>query len=570
MLLLSWHGTILRVEQTNRRLTHAPPVPVRAIAFDFQVDLPTPHTGPAPLPGEMEAIPGTRPGTVHLRRAGAYLTVEPHAPFPGCDRAEPGEPETLLPLTEAQAETLRRLLAGAWRLAHNDRDVPPGLLRLAENFQLMLGDHALDLTTERPEAREDGAVVLHLPAGRVTLVPAPPAPQSEAPQPEEWLLCPASAEHRAKDVATAEAWRATPDTSLTLPSEPERAFLPITARRADSDWLYEAPWAGHTPAFGLHHLQSRIVHESDKYVLLERFVEGIIFGPHGVTNEHGYLGNLTGAMPPNLAREAEQIFIRTEAVRRAPRLHGPHVVFYGGNLTNYFHWVIDAMLPLSLLQPHLPPDATLLLPGTLAQFRANPNGKFDHIEALEAFGFGDMKRVEVADQICHVENVYWADKCFIQQASAGDLAACRNRALNRLPPPGPADRKIYIKRTTTRRVANEDEVETFVRGAGFEIHVMENLTTAEQIELFRHAAFVIAVHGAAMANLMFCPPGTKIIEIAPNDNYRPFFTLISSKLGLTHAIMPCPTQTGGFFSHVQVDMGRLRALRRMLDKRHAG
>jgi capsular polysaccharide biosynthesis protein len=73
-----------------------------------------------------------------------------------------------------------------------------------------------------------------------------------------------------------------------------------------------------------------------------------------------------------------------------------------------------------------------------------------------------------------------------------------------------------------------------------------------------------------MANLMFCPPGTKIIEIAPNDNYRPFFTLISSKLGLTHAIMPCPTQTGGFFSHVQVDMGRLRALRRMLDKRHAG
>jgi hypothetical protein len=341
----------------------------------------------------------------------------------------------------------------------------------------------------------------------------------------------------------------------------------MTIRRADSDWLYRNPWAGRDPQTGLHRFGSTVVHEADRYVLLERYVEGMIFGPHGVSNTHGYIGNLTGALPPNLAREAGETFISTAALRTAPRLRGPHAVFYGGNLTNYFHWIIDAMVPLSLLHPHLPPETTLLLPGTLTQFRAEPNGKFDHLAVLEAFGFADSPRVEVAAQLCHVETIYWADKCFIEEVAAADLDACRRRALDRLPPPGPPERLIYIKRTTSRRVANAPELEELLGKSGFEVHVMEDLTVAEQIELFRHAAFVIGVHGAALANLVFCPPGTKVIELAPDCGYRPFFALISSKLGLQHGIIPCPTEDGGFFGDVTVPLERLRALRRIMERR---
>jgi hypothetical protein len=341
----------------------------------------------------------------------------------------------------------------------------------------------------------------------------------------------------------------------------------MTACRADSDWMYRDPWNGEDPPSGLHRFGSLVVHEADRYVLLERFVEGMIFGPDGVSNTQGYLGNLTGAMPPNMAREAGQTFISTAALRTAPRLRGPHAVFYGGNLTNYFHWIIDAMVPLSLLRPHLPAETTLLLPGTLGRFRANPNGRFDHIETLEAFGFGDMPRVEVDAQLCHVEQVYWADKCFIEHIAAVDLETCRRRALERLPAAGPAERLIYIKRTTTRRVANAEAVEDQLRRAGFAIYVMEDLRVAEQIELFRHAAFVIGVHGAALANLVFCPPGTKVIELAPECGYRPFFQLIASELGLVHGVLPCPTHDGGFFGDVTVPLDRLRALRRMLERR---
>ena len=560
MLLLTWHGTILRVEQTNRRLTHAPPVPVRPVGFDFAIELPAAHAAPVAVAGGMEALPGPRPFTLHLRRGAAFLSVAAASAFPVCDGAEPGDWETLLALAEDEAIALRHLLAATWRRDDTGRDLEPP--RLEAGFILAIGDLLLDLTIDRPVILPDGGVLLRLPDGEIRL-----ARLDVKHEAAEWHLRPAPPEHHAGDVASSAALRATPNSRLTLPTPEERVHLPLTARLADRDWLYQNPWMGAAPLAGRQHFQSQVVHETDKFVLLERHVEGIIFGEHGVTNTHGYLGNLTGAMPRNLAREADQIFVSQAALRAAPRLHGPHAVFYGGNLTNYFHWIIDAMLPLSLLQPHLPDGTTLLLPGTLAQCRAAPNGKFDHLEALDAFGFGALPRVEVEAQICRVDDVYWADRCFIEQVSAADLRAARDRALARLPASTAAQRRIFIRRATTRGIANADEIEAFATQQGFEIHAMEDLTVTEQIELFRHASFVIGAHGAALANLIFCPPGAKVIELAPESGYRPFFALISSKLELTHGILPCPATDGGFFGNLRVNQERLAALLRLLERR---
>ncbi len=46
---------------------------------------------------------------------------------------------------------------------------------------------------------------------------------------------------------------------------------------------------------------------------------------------------------------------------------------------------------------------------------------------------------------------------------------------------------------------------------------MDGLSITEQANIFYHADVVVAVHGAALANLAFCRPGTKIFEIlSPN------------------------------------------------------
>ena len=45
-----------------------------------------------------------------------------------------------------------------------------------------------------------------------------------------------------------------------------------------------------------------------------------------------------------------------------------------------------------------------------------------------------------------------------------------------------------------------------------------------QIYLFQNAKIIIGAHGAAFANLVFCEPSTKVIEIRPsnqsNNNYK--------------------------------------------------
>jgi len=75
--------------------------------------------------------------------------------------------------------------------------------------------------------------------------------------------------------------------------------------------------------------------------------------------------------------------------------------------------------------------------------------------------------------------------------------------------------RIYLTREGARRrtVINEVELWTELQGAGFVRIRLEQLTWTEQINAFRHAKVVVAPHGAGLANLVFCQPGTRVVEL---------------------------------------------------------
>ena len=98
---------------------------------------------------------------------------------------------------------------------------------------------------------------------------------------------------------------------------------------------------------------------------------------------------------------------------------------------------------------------------------------------------------------------------------------------------------------------------------------MEDLTAIAQMDLFRRAEMVVAPHGAALANLIFCPPGTQVLELSPDCEYRPFFNEICGKLGLTHAVLPCATHDGTFNGRLVVPGTRLNTLLGVLMSRQA-
>lgn len=84
--------------------------------------------------------------------------------------------------------------------------------------------------------------------------------------------------------------------------------------------------------------------------------------------------------------------------------------------------------------------------------------------------------------------------------------------------------RFYISRRdcTKRRISNEQEVEEFLSKLGFRLIVLEDLEFEQQIQLFANADFIVAPHGAGLANCAFCRPGTRLIEIF-GERYTPGF-----------------------------------------------
>lgn len=78
-------------------------------------------------------------------------------------------------------------------------------------------------------------------------------------------------------------------------------------------------------------------------------------------------------------------------------------------------------------------------------------------------------------------------------------------------------RRIYLSRrdASCRRVLNEEDISALLHRYEFEIVTASNLTVAQQAALLRDAEIVVAPHGASLTNIVFCRPGTPVIEILP-------------------------------------------------------
>jgi hypothetical protein len=103
------------------------------------------------------------------------------------------------------------------------------------------------------------------------------------------------------------------------------------------------------------------------------------------------------------------------------------------------------------------------------------------------------------------------------------------------PPTILLSRKVFISRSQSarRRFVNEESLYERLKKEGFERYCLDHLSVDDQIQLFSNAEIIIGPHGAGLANLIFCKPGTTIIEIlqALEDN---FFCCLSQTLELPY------------------------------------
>lgn len=126
-------------------------------------------------------------------------------------------------------------------------------------------------------------------------------------------------------------------------------------------------------------------------------------------------------------------------------------------------------------------------------------------------------------------------------------------------PPLRLDRKLYFPRYGRRRPCNADAIDERLAALGFE--VVDPGKTPDLRDLLAEASHVVGVHGAGLTNLVFCRPGTRVLEILPSDNaYHHnafyYYTLCASGgmpygavvgKSLRHRLLPVFPQSGADF-----------------------
>lgn len=101
------------------------------------------------------------------------------------------------------------------------------------------------------------------------------------------------------------------------------------------------------------------------------------------------------------------------------------------------------------------------------------------------------------------------------------------------------NRRLYISRSKARRrrVVNEDQVIQTLLRRGFESICLEDLSVLEQATLFASAQAIVAPHGAGLTNLVFCSPGTAVIEYFHPAWVCDCYWQVSNYLSLRHQAM---------------------------------
>ena len=136
-----------------------------------------------------------------------------------------------------------------------------------------------------------------------------------------------------------------------------------------------------------------------------------------------------------------------------------------------------------------------------------------------------------------------------------------------------SSKRVYLSRqdAKTRQLTNEAELTALLERYGFERHVPALLSFQEQIDLCYGAEALVAVHGAAMTSLVFCPPTAKVFEIFTPLYQATFFYMLSRISKREHRFVPSRNVTYGddgnpLYGNWEVDLNAMEdALQSHLD-----
>lgn len=180
---------------------------------------------------------------------------------------------------------------------------------------------------------------------------------------------------------------------------------------------------------------------------------------------------------------------------------------------NYYHWLIDALPRLISIAPLCSTqweDRICILPSSMK------NCTFA-IEALEILGLKYYLinedwmiralhlRIAARIDYCKMHHVQLAQQMYLALSSNLKVDATKNEF-------------VYISRkdANCRGISNEDDLVKPLSELGFLVIKASRISFSSQIKLFACAKLIVGMHGAGLANIVFSPQNSVLVELRPS------------------------------------------------------
>jgi hypothetical protein len=253
---------------------------------------------------------------------------------------------------------------------------------------------------------------------------------------------------------------------------------------------------------------------------------GCVFGPGIVLAPDGR--SLARDVSTDFGKPFDQHWLLTYEKMRPP-VHVPGscgavAVTLG---EGYCHWLLEELPRLLILRGRLP-EAVIMHTRTRFLQEALAVEKFA-TRIIEATRYSHFKsdQLIIPSLIGRLEN---PSGHHVDLLTAFTEPLCTGKATT--------GERLYISREKAprRRVANENELWRHLEARRFTKLFLEELSWRDQINAFRHAKEIVAPHGAGLANLVFCQPGVRIVELFNREYINPCFWRLAGAKGLDYRV----------------------------------
>ena len=276
---------------------------------------------------------------------------------------------------------------------------------------------------------------------------------------------------------------------------------PLSRNSTTTESVHYSDHAVHAPAMTLEHLVDHYWHPA-LGLLISR--DGLIWrhsflGPF----QDGFLSSVKAIVDRPMPDGTVEHYFYEDRLGRVPTIAGEHLLIANSDLPNFGHYMLDiaplvhlgAKMGVPMLTWTLKPWQRSLIarlevrPGLIREIKPRA--------VLLEHAIVSNRLSGLSSQNAHPQH---------KEVFARILANVRKHA-----PPAQYPSRILLCRgiKNSRNIRNRNALIDALSALGFTAIQPEKLSFDQQAMLFSQAEFIVAEFGAALANVMFCRPGTK-------------------------------------------------------------